>query len=644
MAEDVFGIVGTTQAGAYKVESVVAEGGFGVVYRAHHEAFRAPVALKCLKVPGTMSQRAQAEFLERFREEAEVMFRLSASIPAVVRPLHVDVISAPTGAFVPFMALEWLDGETLDVIVARRNAEGRPPLTLKKLVRMLAPIARALERAHNFPSADGTVSIAHRDLKPDNIFLATINGEEIAKLLDFGIAKVRSTAEQIAGRISQQELGNVSAFTPGYAAPEQWQPRRFGQTGPWTDVWGLALVVVEAAAGRPLIDGDHASMMGTAIDEKRRPTPRTEGLQVSDEVEAVFRRALAVDPRERQQDAGIFWDELERALGVERTTAPVGRRDLRAEGAGPIVREERIDLDRKSIPSSSSSSSGSFSAVRVDPAAPAFFESKRASLEPKPVTPSKPVGNRNATAPSVPDLDVAPASARARPPPAAAPPGLRPAPDPAPIPRVPTLVHAPAEPAAPSVVEFGEPPPPPSALGLSSPDLGVAPLSLPPATPRAAPPLGAPAVSVPPSAPAPTSGRMPNAPAAPPPSYGAEMEMAEGFAGDAALEIEVEARPGRGAKPGVGQGLDARPAPLGAPPVRAPHPAQASQIDLRGRLAGPLRIAIGGIVVAAGDQVYLRVVGEPIALGPIRLTWVAGAVAVAGTALVLFRLFWPSEE
>src|SRR6188474_2267561 len=107
MAEDVFGIVGTTQAGNLHVERVVAEGGFGVVYRAHHGAFRAPVALKCLKVPGEMSGPQREAFLEKFREEAELLFRLSASIPEVVRPLQVGVLDLP-GRFVPFIALEWL--------------------------------------------------------------------------------------------------------------------------------------------------------------------------------------------------------------------------------------------------------------------------------------------------------------------------------------------------------------------------------------------------------------------------------------------------------------------------------------------------------------------------------------------------------
>src|SRR4051812_30646532 len=106
MASDVFGIVGTTQAGLFHVERVVAEGGFGVVYRAQHGAFRAPVALKCLKVPESMTPEQRAQFLEKFREEGELLFRLSALIPTVVRPLHVDALTLADGRLVPFLALE----------------------------------------------------------------------------------------------------------------------------------------------------------------------------------------------------------------------------------------------------------------------------------------------------------------------------------------------------------------------------------------------------------------------------------------------------------------------------------------------------------------------------------------------------------
>ncbi|HEY3665912.1 MAG TPA: serine/threonine-protein kinase, partial [Polyangiaceae bacterium] len=314
MADDVFGIVGSVIAGAYQVESVVAEGGFGVVYRAHHGGFRAPVALKLLKVP-QQNPAQRAAFLELFRAEAELLFRLSASLPTVVRPLHVDAFLAADGRFVPYMVMEWLEGLTLDALIKQRNGAGQPAVPLRKLVRLLTPVARALERAHNFTGPEGAISIVHRDLKPENIFIAQVAGEEVVKILDFGIGKVRSAASQVAGRISQDTQA-PTAFTPGYGAPEQWAPRHYGQTGPWTDVWGLALCLVETLAARPIIDGDSATMMGITLDLARRPTPRNEGVDVPDAVEAVFERALALDPRARQRDVGIFWNELTAALQV----------------------------------------------------------------------------------------------------------------------------------------------------------------------------------------------------------------------------------------------------------------------------------------------------------------------------------------
>jgi serine/threonine-protein kinase len=133
----------TTQAGNFHVEQVVAEGGFGVVYRALHGGFRAPVALKCLKVSEARTSRERDLFLEKFREEAELLFRLSASIPEVVRPLHVDVLQLKDGQFVPFLALEWLEGESLDKLIDRRREEGEPPMGWKMLASAPSPMRSA---------------------------------------------------------------------------------------------------------------------------------------------------------------------------------------------------------------------------------------------------------------------------------------------------------------------------------------------------------------------------------------------------------------------------------------------------------------------------------------------------------------------
>lgn len=313
-APDVFGIVGTTQCGSFHVERAVAEGGFAVVYRALHGAFRAPVALKCLKMPVSLNAAQRAEFLEKFRAEAELMFRLSASISEVVRPLHVDHFIAPDGRFVPFIALEWLDGEPLSAVIDRRAAQNKPAVSLRRAVELLSPIAKCLHRAHNFPGPDGAIAVVHCDVKPDNLFVIDQAGEAALKILDFGVAKARSLAHSKAGNVTGSE---TNVFTPSYAAPEQWVPQKYGQTGPWTDVYAFSLSVLELILGRPPIEGEMHVMLAAAIDEHRRPTPKTVGVEVPDRAERAFLGAVAVDPKRRIQTIEAFWTELERAVGIQ---------------------------------------------------------------------------------------------------------------------------------------------------------------------------------------------------------------------------------------------------------------------------------------------------------------------------------------
>jgi eukaryotic-like serine/threonine-protein kinase len=342
MAEDVFGIVGSLQAAVFRVERVVAEGGFGVVYRAHHEGFRAAVALKCLKIPGAFTAEQRQQFLQKFQEEGEVLFRLSALIPSVVRPLHVGTLETSKHPFVPFIALEWLDGESLDAVIDRRRNAGKAPLDLSRVTRMMGPVARALECAHRFPGPGGApLSILHRDLKPENLFLAKVHGQETLKILDFGIGKVRSAATQMVGRVSAEQ-GGLAAFTPTYGAPEQWLPKRYGQTGPWTDVWGFALCAVETLTAKTPLDGDAPAVMAACINEAERPTPLTLGVKLPDRAEAAFRKALAVDPVQRFHDIGAFWDELEACTGQCTPRITAAGASLAGDSVPPLAADDSL--------------------------------------------------------------------------------------------------------------------------------------------------------------------------------------------------------------------------------------------------------------------------------------------------------------
>src|SRR5581483_3605622 len=200
---------------------------------------------------------------------------------------------------------EWLEGTTLDREIADRKQRGER-MDLEHAMEWLEPAARGLAVAHD-------QGIAHRDIKPGNLMLCDVGGRLTLKVVDFGIAKAPEDVDTSSGPFDS--LGsNAAAFTPRYGAPEQFS-RRYGATGPWTDVFALALVLVEIVKGEPALEGDDPVQLYIASsDLKNRPTLRQLGWPTSDPVEHVLSRALAVDPRQRFQTCGEFWDALDAAV------------------------------------------------------------------------------------------------------------------------------------------------------------------------------------------------------------------------------------------------------------------------------------------------------------------------------------------
>lgn len=129
---DCFGLVGVRLDGKYDVEAVVAEGGFGVVYRATHHGLRKPVAVKVLKVPQELSRLLRAEFLATFAQEARTVAALDH--PAVVRVLDFGACPMPQGEAAPWIVLEWLTGATLEADLAERQGDPRTPAEVLALL------------------------------------------------------------------------------------------------------------------------------------------------------------------------------------------------------------------------------------------------------------------------------------------------------------------------------------------------------------------------------------------------------------------------------------------------------------------------------------------------------------------------------
>jgi formylglycine-generating enzyme required for sulfatase activity/serine/threonine protein kinase len=310
MPHDPLNLVGTTVADKYRVEAFVSEGGFAVVYRATHVIWKKPVALKLFSGL-TRVPPEQREALHRaFIAEGAFLSELCSETASVVQPRDVGALTLPDGQWLPFMVLEWLEGENLDDFVARERELGAAPWTLPQVIALLAQVATALDVAHE-------KGIAHRDIKPSNLFvLGRPDRDHIGtvKILDFGVAKMMSD-----GALSVTQAGtgqHVTSFTPEYGAPEQFD-RAFGATGPWTDVYALALVASELLAGKPALTTEGVTALGlAATDLQHRPTPRALGVAITDAAEAVFARALAVNPVDRYSRAGQFWFELETASGM----------------------------------------------------------------------------------------------------------------------------------------------------------------------------------------------------------------------------------------------------------------------------------------------------------------------------------------
>jgi formylglycine-generating enzyme required for sulfatase activity len=307
---DPHALIGTTIAEKYAVESVVGEGGFATVYKATHILWKRPVALKVFAALHDFPPEQRERLLEDFVREGALLAELSEQSAAICQARDVGTVKTKAGHEVPYMVLEWLEGASLESVLEDEAKRGVAFRSMPEVVRLLEPVAHALRLAHER-------GIAHRDVKPANIFVIGDPRSPRAqvKILDFGIAKVVQDAQRMAGSFDKT-AGQTTSFTPAYGAPEQFS-RTFGATGPWTDSFALALIASEMVTGRAPLGGETiAEVAYASVDVKRRPTPRTLGAIVSDDVEAVFARALAVKPEERFATAGDLWQALHAALGA----------------------------------------------------------------------------------------------------------------------------------------------------------------------------------------------------------------------------------------------------------------------------------------------------------------------------------------
>ncbi|MCC6554714.1 MAG: protein kinase, partial [Polyangiaceae bacterium] len=289
--------------GRFEIERPAGTGGMATVYRARDRTTGRPVALKLL---GAGDPSAVA----RFEHEGRILARISHA--RVVQYVAHGVLDGGE----PYLAMEWLEGESL----AERLARG--PLLVGESLAVARATAEALAAAH----AQGVI---HRDIKPSNLFL--VGGEvEGLRVLDFGIARMARTVD---GRLTQS--GSVMG-TPGYMAPEQASGEQ-DRIGARSDVFSLGAVLFECLTGRPAFEGKHVMAVLAKLLREEAPRVRDMRPELPPEIDALVAWMMAKDPEQRPRDGAevaaaldALADPLQRATAADPTLAEaITDRELR---------------------------------------------------------------------------------------------------------------------------------------------------------------------------------------------------------------------------------------------------------------------------------------------------------------------------
>jgi serine/threonine-protein kinase len=298
--------VGAVIDGRYKVETILGEGGMGVVYRCTHTIIGKKLALKVLRA----DLARDSEVTERFLNEAK-------SASAIGNPHIIDISDFgqfPDGS--TYFVMEYLTGRALN----RVGVDGQH-MTMDRILKVARQLGEGLAAAH----AQG---IVHRDLKPDNIFLIERGADkEFVKILDFGIAKV-STAE---GKLTR--AGAVFG-TPHYMSPEQAAGTSVDARG---DVYSLGIILYELVSGKVPFDADN--FMGVLTQHMYKApqllaevTPDAELLPAG--LEAIVMKCLAKRPEQRYQSMEELVADVDKVMaGLRPNAARVAREDLTAPGS-----------------------------------------------------------------------------------------------------------------------------------------------------------------------------------------------------------------------------------------------------------------------------------------------------------------------
>ena len=271
--------------GPYEIESELARGGMGVVYRAKQKGLDRSVALKLI----SSGQLAGSEERQRFRIEAEATAGLQ-------HPCIIPIYEVGAWEGNEYFSMPLIEGKTLQSHVSGET------LNEEQIANIILQITEAVAYAHS-------VGIIHRDLKPDNIL---INQDGHPLLTDFGLAKWHREGTTLTR--TGQVLG-----TPHYMSPEQ----ASGVTDPTisTDIYSLGAILYALLTGSPPHPGENMAEVLRSVlqDEPRRP--RSIRKEICPELEKICLKAMNHDPKDRYTSADVLANDLHRYINGDQTLA-----------------------------------------------------------------------------------------------------------------------------------------------------------------------------------------------------------------------------------------------------------------------------------------------------------------------------------
>jgi serine/threonine-protein kinase len=274
--------IGSLVANKYRIEALLDSGGMGAVFVAHHQQLHSQIAIKCL-LPELANN---GDFRHRFRREARSAF-------LVRHPHVVSVHDVGVHQGLPFLAMEFLEGESLERILER----GVPPLA--HALRWLIGSMRGVDAAHRR-------GIIHRDVKPENIFIVfnAVHPEGHAKMLDFGVSK---TTDELLGMSTLTSIGEVIG-TPHYMSFEQMSSA--SEVDVRTDIYSFGVLLYKALTGRLPFDSDNLPGLAVAMATQRPAPPSELRADLPEELDAIVMKAMAFERQHRYAELRELIDAL----------------------------------------------------------------------------------------------------------------------------------------------------------------------------------------------------------------------------------------------------------------------------------------------------------------------------------------------